>query len=543
MERILLVEPDYDNKYPPIGLMKIATYHRNKGDFVEFFKGKAPYSTISKVDRIYVTTLFTFYFDLTVDTIKHYLKYVSVDFVYVGGILATLMPSQLQEATGITHLLTGQLVSSTVLGYDDDVNVDILPLDYDILDDISYQYGMDNNFFSYTTRGCPRKCTFCGVKTLEPVFRTTNHLKDQISYVRDRFGDKRNILLMDNNVLCSPDLERICKDLNDLGFKKDCATYVPENPAKLYFNKIKRRQETQNTTWLITDRFVKYLESFVKRIKRDTVKSSLIRIIEECKSQDMAVEVLVKHRNEIEQIVEKYRAKKALQRYVDFNQGIDARLLTDERMALLSTLPLRPFRLAYDSIDTTEEYYRAFETAYRYGIRHFSNYMLYNFTDTPGDLWERAHNNILLYNKYPDVAAFSFPMKYAPIDRTDRNYVGKHWWKKYLSAMNVILNVTKGVIAKEVDFFERAYGATSEEFYEILAMPNEFIKFRDFFEKNGMINAWRTSFRALSSGEKNELLQALSDGTEYKGNNPQILQFYKITKRKIEKDYKGETTR
>ena len=538
MERILLVEPDYDNKYPPIGLMKIATYHRNKGDFVEFFKGKAPYSTISKVDRIYVTTLFTFYFDLTVDTIKHYLKYVSVDFVYVGGILATLMPSQLQEATGITHLLTGQLVSSTVLGYDDDVNVDILPLDYDILDDISYQYGMDNNFFSYTTRGCPRKCTFCGVKTLEPVFRTTNHLKDQISYVRDRFGDKRNILLMDNNVLCSPDLERICKDLNDLGFKKDCATYVPENPAKLYFNKIKRRQETQNTTWLITDRFVKYLESFVKRIKRDTVKNSLVRIIEECKGQDVAVEVLVKHRNEIEQIVEKYRAKKALQRYVDFNQGIDARLLTDERMALLSTLPLRPFRLAYDSIDTTEEYYRAFETAYRYGIRHFSNYMLYNFTDTPGDLWERAHNNILLYNKYPDVAAFSFPMKYAPIDRTDRNYVGKHWWKKYLSAMNVILNVTKGVIAKEVDFFERAYGATSEEFYEILAMPNEFIKFRDFFEKNGMIDAWRAAYRALESSEKTELLQALSDGTEYRGKNPQILQFYKITKRKIEKGTK-----
>lgn len=103
---------------------------------------------------------------------------------------------------------------------------------------------------------------------------------------------------------------------------------------------------------------------------------------------------------------------------------------------------------------------------------------------------------------------------------------------------NVILNVTKGVIAKEVDFFERAYGATSEEFYEILAMPNEFIKFRDFFEKNGMIDAWRAAYRALESSEKTELLQALSDGTEYRGKNPQILQFYKITKRKIEKGTK-----
>jgi hypothetical protein len=37
--KILLVEPNYKNKYPPIGLMKIATYHRLLGDKVEFFKG------------------------------------------------------------------------------------------------------------------------------------------------------------------------------------------------------------------------------------------------------------------------------------------------------------------------------------------------------------------------------------------------------------------------------------------------------------------------------------------------------------------------
>ena len=37
--KILLIEPNYKNKYPPIGLMKIATYHRNLGDDVQFFKG------------------------------------------------------------------------------------------------------------------------------------------------------------------------------------------------------------------------------------------------------------------------------------------------------------------------------------------------------------------------------------------------------------------------------------------------------------------------------------------------------------------------
>ena len=36
---VLLIEPDYKNKYPPMGLMKIATYFRRCGDDVRFFKG------------------------------------------------------------------------------------------------------------------------------------------------------------------------------------------------------------------------------------------------------------------------------------------------------------------------------------------------------------------------------------------------------------------------------------------------------------------------------------------------------------------------
>ena len=535
MEKILLVESEYDNKYPPIGLMKIATYHRNKGDFVEFYKGKAPYSTIIKADRIYITTLFTFYFDETVETIRHYLKYTSAELVYIGGILATLMPQELIAATGVKHLLLGQITDSSMLGYDDKVNIDILPLDYDVLDDVSYEYGVDNNFFAYATRGCPRKCEFCGVKTLEPKFMTTNYLTNQITYVRDRFGDKRNIMMMDNNVLCSTQLSQICRDLVALGFEKDKATYVPENPAKLFFAKVCRRMQSNNATWLVVDRFIKYLNEFIKRIKKVEIKEQLSDLMLQCEESKEPLKVLLDNQEFIEQTVEKYRAKKPLQRYVDFNQGIDARLLTDDKMALLSVLPLRPFRLAYDSIETTEEYYRAFETAYRHGVRHFSNYMLYNFTDTPEDFWERAHNNVILYNKYPDISAFSFPMKYAPIDRTNREYVGQHWQKKHLSAMNVILNVTKGVIAKEQDFFERAYGATCVEFREILSMPNEFIKYRDFFDQNGLINAWRSRFRALSDTDKESLLQSLSEGTEYIGADPEIFQFYRISKKRAER--------
>lgn len=532
MERILLVEPDYNNKYPPIGLMKIATYHKGKGDYVEFYKGKAPFQLISKMDRVYITSIFTFFFDITVDTILHYLNYIDKDNVYIGGIAVTLMKEAFKKKTGVENILTGQLVDSNMLGYEDHVNIDILPLDYDILDDIEYDYGVTDNFFAYTTRGCPRKCQFCAVKTLEPNFEETNNIINQITYVRNNFGDKRNLMLMDNNIFFSEKLEEICSDLLALGFVKNQPTYIPENPATLFYKKIERRIKDGYSTWIIVDRFILFFEKFINRIKKVDVKNEVDSILSEIKQSDEQLQVLIKYKERIIEIVEKYRTKKPLQRYVDFNQGLDARLITDDKMKLLSQLPLRPFRLAYDNIGMTDTYVKAFRMAYKWGVRYFSNYMLYNFEDTPDDLWQRAYTNIKLYNEFDDIQAFSFPMKYAPIDMTDRSYVGVHWNKKYLSAMNIVLNVTKGVIAKEEDFFLRAYGNNPEEFREILSMPNEFIKFRDFFEKNGLIGAWKNCFRNLDVAEKEALLQKLSgDENDFENN---ILEYYKITKRQVE---------
>jgi hypothetical protein len=39
-KKVLLIEPDYANKFPPIGLMKISTYYKNRGGWdVTFYKG------------------------------------------------------------------------------------------------------------------------------------------------------------------------------------------------------------------------------------------------------------------------------------------------------------------------------------------------------------------------------------------------------------------------------------------------------------------------------------------------------------------------
>src|SRR5712691_6544844 len=94
-KNILLIEPGYKNKYPPLGLMKIAQYHgpREKRDRVRFIKGEDPSVLAEAWDRIYVTTLFSFEFARIAQSIDFALKVANgqADKIFVGGIAASLM--------------------------------------------------------------------------------------------------------------------------------------------------------------------------------------------------------------------------------------------------------------------------------------------------------------------------------------------------------------------------------------------------------------------------------------------------------------------
>ena len=104
MSNILLIEPDYKNKYPPLGLMKISYFHKHVlGDHVRFTKGRLPAALAeAKWDRVYVTSLFTFEWAKTIEAIQYAKTLVdSIDKITVGGIAATMLPQQIYEETGI----------------------------------------------------------------------------------------------------------------------------------------------------------------------------------------------------------------------------------------------------------------------------------------------------------------------------------------------------------------------------------------------------------------------------------------------------------
>ena len=529
--KVLLVEPSYKNKYPPMGLMKISTYHKQLGDEVRFVKGFCSDVDKEVWDRIYITTLFTFDFDVDVETINHYKLMVNnIDNLYVGGIMASLMPDKIAEATGIdrSHVLTGLFTDTSVVGDDNDINVDELPLDYDILEQVDYKYPAGDNYFAYTTRGCPNHCSFCAVPILEPNFHVTNNIIDQIRTIDEKYGPKQHLLLLDNNVLNTPDLKSLVDDLCAAGFGRG-AKYTDPGAYNIVMMRYKKGDRAE----FLDKKMAAYLEGFKKRIKSAEMLETFLQIVIGAEDAEDYAQYMLDHEEELSPIIEKYRSKAKKARYLDFNQGVDGRKINDENMEQLARFAIHPLRIAFDDIHLKDVYCKAVRTAHRHGIKEISNYILFNYKDKPEDLYERLRVSIEL-NEELGIQIFSFPMKYSPISETDRTYIGANWCKKSVRAISAILQVTKGVVAAGSSFFYKAFGNNLEEFNEILAMPRELIMFRSHFEGDGTTPKWQALYRKLNDEQKDRLMEIVSHNMSELRNIPwpddlrEILEFYLI---------------
>lgn len=435
---------------------------------------------------------------------------------------------------------TGLLDRAGDLDEGDPTIIDQLPLDYSILDEIDYEYPASDAYFGYTTRGCIRRCSFCAVPTLEPEYKNFVGIRDQIEYVDKHFGAKKDLLLMDNNVLASTEFDRIVDEIKAVGFARG-ATYVPDNEYELAFRNL--TQGFGSTRGGIRkmigiyDRINERLDHLSKDRSADFFLERERRLL--IRAETASVDEIIAFDETARSIYDRLFKRLPRKRFVDFNQGLDARLINDENMSRLAEINIKPLRIAFDHWEQREIYERAVRLAAKHGIEHLSNYLLYNFHDRPEELYARMRLNVELCDEL-GLRIHSFPMKYHPIRDPkyfgNRNFVGEHWNRKFLRAIQAVMNSTKGKIGRGKKFFEAAFGKNLDEFNEILRMPEAFIINRKKYADN-LAREWSEAFGELDAERRSIVEKIVSenvfDGGLFEPDDDRIkrvLDFYRTKK-------------
>lgn len=310
--KVLLVEPQkgkkYHTPYPPLGLLKIATYHKRRKHPVRLVSGFSDDGF--DPDIVYITSLFTYAYEPVHEVIHYYRDKYKRAKIVVGGIYASLCAWHLRDIFNDAIEIHQGLVPEVE---------DILP-DYSLIPEWKAS-------ILFSSRGCIRKCPFCSVPVLEPKFEAKKSIKHLI------YPAHNKVIFWDNNVLASPYWRDIFYELEELNLE------------------------------------------------------------------------------------------------VDFNQGLDARLLNEDVAERLRKLKIPIVRLAYDSKGIKIPLKKAIKILKETGIRgrRLIVYCLYNHKDdTPEDFLNRI-NDLLEWG------VVAYPMRYEPLDPRPKNtYISPHWTKEEL---------------------------------------------------------------------------------------------------------------
>ena len=113
---------------------------------------------------------------------------------------------------------------------------------------------------------------------------------------------------------------------------------------------------------------------------------------------------------------------------VDFNQGLDARLMTKYHVDRLMELDLSVLRLAWDHTKMEKQFMRAFEMIVNAGFpaKKIRVYVLIGWRDNPEDALYRLET-------VKNLGAYPNPMRFQPLGSKRKNeYVGENWTDREL---------------------------------------------------------------------------------------------------------------
>ena len=305
--KVLLVEPAYYTRYPPLGLLKLASHHKLLGDTVELVHGCQ--ATSREPDKVYVTSLFTYAWEPVHQAVAYYKNAFPNAKMVLGGIYATLMPEHaaLSEADEIHAGLFEEAEG-------------FLP-DYSLVPD--WQQSI---VFSH--RGCVNCCPYCAVPRLEP-----GNGPIRVKSIRHLIAPgHKKVVLWDNNLLGATNWRDLIAELKEIGLS------------------------------------------------------------------------------------------------VDFNQGLDARRITEEVAQEFKGLRITPIRMAYDLPSERKALARAIPTLEAVGFRRrrMIVYTLYNYEDSPEDFFDRIRDLL-------EWGVVAYPMRFEPLDSLKKNqHIGPRWTTEQL---------------------------------------------------------------------------------------------------------------
>jgi len=204
---VLLIEPRFPistksrnhKNFLPIGLLKIASYLQHEGIKFKLLRGPPKdleeLKTIIEFEpkEIWITSLFTYWAEYVKETVTFYKQFFPNAKIIVGGIYASLFTKEeVKKYTGCNEVYQG--VMEEVENFLPDYT--LVNVDYQII---------------HTTRGCSRKCKFCGTWKIEKKFTYKESIINEIIYSK--------LVFYDNNLLQNPKIEIILNELIKL--KKD----------------------------------------------------------------------------------------------------------------------------------------------------------------------------------------------------------------------------------------------------------------------------------------------------------------------------------
>src|SRR2546428_109242 len=122
------------------------------------------------------------------------------------------------------------------------------------------------------------------------------------------------------------------------------------------------------------------------------------------------------------------KTRRPAQRSEDFDQGLDARLVTQEVAEKIAKIRMEVVRVAYDYHGIGPAVKRAIELLKEAGVssRKIISYTIFNYQDDPRDFFERVRDLL-------NWGAVCYPMRFEPLTSLEKNrFVSPRWGRPEL---------------------------------------------------------------------------------------------------------------